>query len=176
MSFIRPEARAALLRWREVALGVAAAAFGLWVVTRGGWFYGVLGVLIVGFAAGLTLTAWRRMRFRAHGTAPGIVQYDEGAVAYFGPETGGVVALSEVTEIAAVATPQGLVWRISQAQGPRVDIPVGAAGADGLFDTFAALPGARPSAFLDAVEHPPEGSRRIWRRAGPTPEARLPRP
>ncbi|MEM1429916.1 MAG: hypothetical protein AAGG09_10700 [Pseudomonadota bacterium] len=176
MSFIRPEARAALLRWRELAVTLAAAAFGVWVATRGGLFYGSLGTLVCLFALGLALAAWRRMRFGAHGTAPGIVRYDEGAVAYFGPETGGIVALSEVREISAVATENGVVWRIEQTAGPRVEIPIGASGAEGLFDTFAALPGARPAAFLQAVEHPPDGIRRIWRRDGSGDEPRLPRP
>ncbi len=176
MSFIRPEAMATLTRWREVALSLAGVAFGTWVMLRGGWFYGILGGLVLTFALGLALTGWRRMRFDTGDGAPGIVQYDEGAIAYFGPETGGVVALSEITEVQAVSRPGGLVWRIEQTDAAAVEIPVGAHGAERLFDTFAALPGARPAAFLDAVENPPQGQRRIWRRAQPATESSLPRP
>ena len=176
MSFIRPEASAALARWREVGLSLACAAFGVWIVARGGWFYGVIGTCVMLFGFGLALTAWRRLRFGAHGQAPGIVRYDEGAIAYFGPETGGIVALSEIAAVSAAATTGGPVWRITQAGGPTVDIPFGAQGADGLFDTFAALPGARPADFLDAVEHPPQGERRVWQRTAPPSRARLPMP
>ncbi|MEM0936874.1 MAG: hypothetical protein AAF646_06410 [Pseudomonadota bacterium] len=174
MSFLRPEALATLTRWRELALTLAAAAFGLWVATWGGWFYGVIGAVILTFALGLALTAWRRLRFAAEASAPGIVRYDEGAIAYFGPETGGLVALSEVTEVRIAASPQGPVWRIAQEDGRIVAIPVRAAGADKLFDTFAALPGASARAFLSAVEHPPEGERRVWQRADRPAEPRLP--
>ncbi|MEM9248992.1 MAG: hypothetical protein AAGB05_09880 [Pseudomonadota bacterium] len=175
MSFIRPEAMATLTKWREVALSLAGIAFGGWIMLRGGWFYGVVGGLIGAFALGLALTGWRRMRFRSDAVAPGIVRYDEGAIAYFGPERGGVIALSEISEIAAVNGPTGLLWRISQIDAAPVEIPTGAQAADRLFDTFAALPGARPRAFLDAVEHPPEGQRVLWRRTTPEREAALPR-
>jgi len=176
VSFVRPEAMALLLRWREVALALAGAAFGLWVATRGGWFYAVLGAALLAFALGLALSAWRRMRFAQEDVAPGLVEVDEGAIAYFGPETGGVVALSELTEIAAVPGPGGLHWRLAQADGRRLDIPAAARGADRLFDVFAALPGARARAFLEAVEHPPAGPLRLWRRADARFEPPLPRP
>ena len=176
MSFLRPEALAVLLRWREVALALAGAAFGLWVATRGGWFYAVLGAALLAFALGLALSAWRRMRFARAGDAPGVVQIDEGAIAYFGPETGGLVALSELTEIAALPGPGGLRWRLAQADGRQLEIPAAARGAERLFDVFAALPGARPGAFLDAVERPPAGPRRLWRRADAPAEPPLPRP
>lgn len=176
MSFLRPEAVSALLRWREVALALGSAAFGLWVATRGGWFYAVLGAAIAAFALGLALSAWRRMRFGQGGAAPGVVEIDEGAIACFGPETGGVVALSELTEIAAVPGPGGLHWRLVQADGRRLDIPAAARGAERLFDVFAALPGARAAAFLDAVEHPPAGPLRLWRRTDAPADPRLPRP
>jgi hypothetical protein len=176
MSFIRPDAARVLARWREPALGLAAAAFGLWLASRGGWFYIVLGTAVVAFALGFALSAWRRMRFAQGGGAPGVVEIDEGAIAYFGPETGGLVALSELTEIAAMPGPGGLRWRLAQADGRHLEIPAAARGAEGLFDVFAALPGARPSLFLDAVEHPPAGPRRLWRRAGLPSEPPLPRP
>jgi hypothetical protein len=176
VSFLRPEAVALLARWREVALAIAAAAFGLWVATRGGWFYAILGAGVVAFALGLALAGWRRMRFAQDGGAPGLVEIDEGAIAYFGPETGGVLALSELTEIAAAPGPDGLVWRLAQADGRCLDIPAAARGAERLFDVFAALPGARAHVFVAAVERPPAGPRRLWRRADAPPEPPLPRP
>ncbi len=176
MSFLRPEAAAALARWREVALALAAAAFGIWVATRGGWFYAVLGAVVLAFGLALALAAWRRMRFSRDPDAPGVVQVDEGAVAYFGPETGGVVALSELDEVLAVAHPSGMAWRLRQSDGTALTIPAAARGAEQLFDVFGALPGASARTFLAAVERPPAGGRRLWRRHDNAQEPRLPRP
>ena len=176
MSFIRPEAVALLRRWREVASALAGAAFGVWVATRGGWFYAILGAAVVAFALGLALSAWRRMRFAQGGAAPGMVEIDEGAIAYFGPRTGGVLALSELTEITAAPGPDGLVWRLRQADGRHLDIPAAAHGAERLFDVFGALQGARAHDFVAAVERPPAGPRRLWRRADAPPDPPLPRP
>jgi len=85
---MRPEVKALLLRWREVALALAGAAFGLWVATRGGWFYAVLGAALLAFALGLALSAWRRMRFAQEDVAPGLVEVDEGAMhGWTGPDS-----------------------------------------------------------------------------------------
>ncbi|MEE4118395.1 MAG: hypothetical protein V2I65_05225 [Paracoccaceae bacterium] len=176
MSFVRPEAIVALTRWREVAIALAAAAFGLWVATRGGYFYAVLGGVILAFALGFALSAWRRLRFAPDADAPGMVEIDEGAIAYFGPETGGVVALSELDEVQATAHPSGLAWRLHQSDGTVLTIPAAASGADQLFDVFGALPGASTRPFLAAVEHPPAGTLRLWRRRAAAHEPRLPRP
>jgi hypothetical protein len=176
VSFVRPEALATLARWREVALALAAAAFGLWVATRGGYFYAVLGGAVCAFALGLALSAWRRVRFARDTDAPGIVEIDEGAIAYFGPETGGLVALSELDEVQATAHQSGLAWRLHQSDGTVLTIPAAARGADQLFDVFAALPGASSRTFLAAVEHPPAGTARLWRRRADAREPRLPRP
>ncbi|KPQ14869.1 MAG: hypothetical protein HLUCCA09_03205 [Rhodobacteraceae bacterium HLUCCA09] len=176
MSFVRPEALAALTRWREVALALAFAVFGLWVATRGGYFYAVLGGAICAFALGLALAAWRRLRFAPGADAPGVVEIDEGAIAYFGPETGGVVALSELDEVQATAHSSGLAWRLHQSDGTTLTIPAAARGADQLFDVFGALPGASTRTFLAAVEQPPAGTRRLWRRRAGAHEPRLPRP
>ena len=37
MSLIRPEARAALHRWREVMASAVLAGLGLWLIGLGGW-------------------------------------------------------------------------------------------------------------------------------------------
>lgn len=166
MSFLRPEALAAITRWREVGAALAAGALGAWIATRGGYFYGALGGLILAFGLGLALAAWRTLRFARADVAPGVVQIDEGAIAYFGPEIGGVVALSELSRIDVLATSDGPSWRLSHDDGRAVTIPAAATGAEALINTFAALPGASLPTFLDALDHPPEGARTLWRRDG----------
>jgi hypothetical protein len=173
MSFLRPEALAALRRWRETALALVAASFGLWLTLRGGVFYGVLGAVVIAASLGLALTAWRRLRFGIGGAAPGLVQIDEGAIAYFGPETGGIVALSELEQVEALTEEGRLAWRLTQSDGRGVTIPAEARGAEALFDVLAALPGVTPGQILAVRQSPPAGRRRIWRRR-PGDEPRLP--
>jgi hypothetical protein len=179
MSFVRPEALAAIQRFREVAVAAGAALFGLWLIALGGVFFSVIGALLVAGAVGLAVTAIRRLRFGRGGDAPGIVRIDEGAVAYFGPETGGVVALSELVQVEAVSRHGIAAWRLTQADGAALLIPVGALGSEALFDVFAILPGARASAFLDAHRgvDPAGGVRQLWRRDGTGADTRpsLPR-
>lgn len=166
MSFLRPEAAAALKRWREVGLALGGVAFGLWLSLRGGWFYGVVGALVGAFSLGLAITALRRLRFRQEGDAPGVLELDEGAIGYFGPTSGGAVALSELARIDLTHAGPHPAWRLTQADGRAITIPVAASGAERLFDVFGALPGARAEAFLTALEAPDGPDRTLWRRPG----------
>lgn len=85
MSFVRPEARAALWRWREVLVGLVVAAIGLWwaLAAHGlvQWVGGA--VLLTGLA--LILLGIQRGRFRTGTGGPGVVRVDEGLITYFGP-------------------------------------------------------------------------------------------
>lgn len=162
---IRPEALAALARWREVAGAFVLALLGLWVFTFGGWFFQGIGLLLA--AAGLAgaLIAFRRLRFRRAVAQPGIVEVDEGQVRYLGPHGGGFVALTEVTRLEILADLSGRRWwRLGEAGGNVVAIPVAAEGADQLFDAFASLPGLSPAALLAALEAPEGGAITVWRR------------
>ncbi|MBY6090224.1 hypothetical protein [Maritimibacter alkaliphilus] len=141
MSFIRPEARAALNRWREVAIGLAVAALGLWWALT---TFGVLkwvGVVLVLAGLGFAAAGVQRARFRSARQGPGVVQVDEGQIAYFGPLTGGIVALSELDRLALTGQGPSAHWVLSQPGAEDLHIPLGAEGAEALFDVFAALPG-----------------------------------
>ncbi len=176
MSGIRPEAAAALARWREPAVAAGVLLLGLWLMAQGGIFFGIAGSVVMAMGIGLSVTAWRRRRFVQAGQGPGIVRLDEGAIAYFGPETGGVVALSELVRVEARRTAGQPEWRLVQEDGASVAIPTGAAGAEALFDVFAALPGAHPAVFTGAHADLSENAMRIlWRRGGPPDGRRLPR-
>ena len=155
MSLIRPELRRAFWRWREVLIGLGVALAGVWLFTRGGLFF-----------QGLALVALRRVRFRRPAAAPGYVEVMEGQISYLAPETGGFAALSELTEVTLIETPQGRAWRLGQAGSPALVIPVDAARAELLFDVFAALPGAEPARILAALDAPAgSGGITVWRRA-----------
>ena len=162
--FIRPEARAALWRWREVISGALLVFLGSY------WFFGAGGLLtIVGAAAGLTGAALvflglQRGRFRGKQGGIGSVDIDEGQVTYFGPMTGGAVALRDMTELALLRTGVTLHWRLS-TQETQLFIPADAYGSDALFDAFTALPGLRTEKMLAVLSNDEAHDTVIWRRS-----------
>jgi len=166
MSLIRPEARAALWRWREVLTGAAVLGLGLW------WGIGTNGILpwiggIVGLAgAALVLAGLQRARFRTGSGGPGVVQVDEGRIAYFGPLTGGAVALSEIAAVTLDQSGRPGHWVLSQPGQPDLHVPLNAEGAEALFDAFAALPGFRTERMLAAIRQRGTQQVSIWRRSG----------
>lgn len=152
MNLIRPEAQAALWRWRELFAAVALAAVGLWLAALGGFVLLPLGAVVVALAAGFGLLAWRRLRFAQTGDAPGVVELDEGQISYFGPDLGGAVALRELVELRLITVGGRRLWRLRQQDGQALLIPVDAMGAERLFDAFAGLPGMDTGVLVAAVD------------------------
>lgn len=151
---IRPAARATLMRWREVAAAAGTLAAGIWLFALGGWLMQALGLIVAGVALAWVVIALRRLRFARDITALGLVEVDEGQIGYFGAAQGlgGYVALRDLTEIRLLVLQGQHYWRLKQADGQALLIPVAAAGAAALYDAFATLPGidmARLSAALD---------------------------
>lgn len=152
MPLIRPEVADRLTRWREALAAVAVGAFGLWVATRGGWFLAGVGGLVLLLAASLFWSAVQRLRLQPADAGPGIVEIDEGQIAWYGPGIGGFVSVRELTELGLV-TVQGLrVWRLRQADGQLLLIPTGAQGVEGLIDALTALPGLEIQRLVAALE------------------------
>ncbi|MBT9384865.1 hypothetical protein KM176_13425 [Pseudooceanicola sp. CBS1P-1] len=166
---IRPAAAAGLKRWSEALAGIGIAAFGLWGVLHfhavAQWGSGV--IVLAGLA--LAWTGVQRARFRTGAGGPGVVQVTEGQLAYYGPFTGGAVALSEVYRLTLDPGPDRPCWRLSQQGQPDLSIPLDAEGAEQLFDLFAALPGLRTAALVAAVQQVHAGTRNrpavIWDRS-----------
>ena len=165
MPFIRPQARDTLIRWREALVGAAAATLGAW------WLLGSSALLMLPGAAlalgGISLI-WigvQRSRFRSVGDGPGSVQVDEGQITYFGPLTGGAIALSELTHVTLDSALFPSHWRLKQAGTPELLIPVNAAGADRLFDAFSTLPRFHMEQALAALRSDKKHSIVIWEQA-----------
>ncbi|MBE0453308.1 MAG: hypothetical protein IBX58_06460 [Roseovarius sp.] len=172
MSLVRPAASQSLRRWREVLVALGLAALGLWWVLTGFGLLRWIGWALLISAAALGLAALQRMRFRRGAGGPGVVVVDEGLIAYLGPETGGAVALSEITALAL--DPMGPHWVLSQPGQPDLHIPLDAEGAEALFDAFAALPGLRTEHMLARMRHPGPAPETLWQRhARPTTHPRL---
>ena len=148
MSFIRPEAQAQLWRMREVLAAAAMALLGLYWVTGPRGLLGWVGWVLIAAGLALALIGIRRLRFRQSGRGPGVVQVDEGQIAYFGPLDGGAVALSEVERLILDPTTKPRHWILEQPGTPPLHIPVNADGAEALFDAFGALPGINTGRVL----------------------------
>lgn len=164
MTFFRPEAKAALWRWREVLIGAGLALLGLWWIIGPGLLLALPGWALVLGGGALAVVGVQRARFRGAGDGPGAVQVDEGQVAYFGPLTGGVVALNAMERLSLDATMHPAHWRLEAEGQAAVLIPVNAAGADALFDAFATLPGLRTERMLAQLRSMPEQTVVIWER------------
>jgi hypothetical protein len=147
VSLIRPDARAALWRWREVLAGALVTALGAnWAFAS----YGLLGwvgwpVLALGLA--LLVAGLQRARVRPRSGGAGLVELDERQLSYFLPEGGVIVALSLVTRIEIETTGRreegdDLTWIFTDSAGQRARIPASAAGAERLLDALAQFPGA----------------------------------
>lgn len=164
MSFVRPEARAALWRWREALTGAGVLAFGLWWALTGAALTRWIGVVIALAALALLVAGVQRGRFRGQSDGMGIVRTDEGQVAYFGPLNGGIVALTEITQLAYDPSGKPAHWVLSQPGQEDLYVPVDASGAEALFDVFTRLPGLKTEHVLRAMSHPPEAKTVLWRR------------
>jgi hypothetical protein len=163
---LRPAARDALLRWREVAGALAFALVGLWVASWGGWFYLGIGLILVLVGLAGVWIAWRRLRFRQAVNQPGLVEIDEGQVRYLGPHGGGFAALGDLVEIRLTSDGAGQRWwRLREAGGAVLSIPSAAEGADALFDAFASLPGLSPATLLTALDSRGNVDVTVWSRA-----------
>jgi len=164
VSFIRPEARSLIWRWREMLAGAGLFVLGLLAGVGPGGLLGTVGWVMAAVGAGLALTGYQRARFRARPTGgPGAVDVDEGQVVYFGPLTGGAMALHDTTELALIRRDRSPHWRLTGG-GDELYIPVDAEGADALFDAFATLPGLRVERLLAALEGDAETDIVIWSR------------
>lgn len=151
MSFVTPQAQAFLARWREAVAAGMLGLVGLRLLWQGGYFFGPLGIAVLVLALGWLTLALRRMQFHRAGDAPGLVEIDEGQIGYLGPTFGGYVSVRELVEIRLVDIYERRHWRLKQADGQALLIPVSAQNAEVLFDAFAALPGVDLAAITSAL-------------------------
>ena len=159
---IRPEAREKLLKWREALVGAAAMLLGLWWLAGPGQLLVLPAVFLILAGAALIWVGVQRARFRASGHGPGAVAVDEGQIIYFGPLTGGAVALRELRTVTLDPTLHPAHWRLLQPGQPELLIPVNAKGADKLFDAFATLPGLKMEQVLQAKKRADKLPVVIW--------------
>ena len=88
---------------------------------------------------------------------------DEGQVTYFGPLTGGAVALCDLEELALIRSRQTPHWRLSTSDAD-LYIPVNANDTEALFDAFTVLPGLKVQRMLSALQGTTAQDIVIWTR------------
>ncbi|WP_343502765.1 hypothetical protein [Alloyangia pacifica] len=165
MSFLRPEAEATLMRWREVLVGAGAVALGLyWALFTGG-LLALLGWAVALAGAALTFAGVQRARFRTGTGGPGMVQVVEGRISYFGPLTGGFADLSSLTALSLDPSARPPHWLLRSEDGTMLAIPLTAEGSEQLFDIFAQLPGLQTERMLSKMQAGGSAPVLIWQRA-----------
>lgn len=170
MSFIRPEASAALRRYGEPVLYAAVAGFGLVqgisLILRGAWTGWLLTVIGALAALGLVGAAERAyLAWRNRDAGPGTVTIREGQIAYFGPLGGGILALDALTAIdIRIGARRDLIWVLSDELGQIVEIPGGADGAVALLDRLSTLAGFDHGNVMAASRAQRPTRLPIWRR------------
>lgn len=164
MTFIRPELRVLLWKWREAILGLAVAILGVWAVLATSGLLSVIGGLAAIVGVLLTWLGVQRVRFRRVRQGPGSVDVDEGQITYFGPLTGGTLALRDMQDLVLIrAGGQSPHWRLSTEEDA-VFIPVDADGTDALFDAFATLPGLHMQRLLAVLNDGQSEDVVVWQR------------
>ncbi|NOD30682.1 hypothetical protein [Ruegeria atlantica] len=169
MSFIRPEAKLALWRWREVLVAGFVLILGLsWINGLGG-LLGWIGWLLVAVAIALAVIGVQRARFRTGTGGQGVVTVDEGQITYFGPLDGGIIATREIERLALDPTSTPAHWVLEQPGQAVLHIPVNAEGAEALFDVFSALPGLKTEHMLAELNGGSAHPVVIWERTPSRP-------
>lgn len=149
MSFIRPEARAAIWRWRDVLAGAPVLALGLYWAFGTGGILSWIGYAVSTFGVVMMFTGLQRGRFlRSEGPrSTGVIELDERQLTYYGVGAGVIVPLGAVARIEIETNDRGPInddafWRFTLADLSVSRIPSSAVGSEKLFDALAAFPGA----------------------------------
>ncbi|WP_099824358.1 hypothetical protein [Oceaniglobus indicus] len=170
--FLRPEAIALMLRWRDVLIAVVLVVIGAFWVLGGGGLLRAAGVVLMLGGAALGAQGIRRARFPGAGGGAGVVDVDERQITYFGPGGGGAVSIDalarvEIERDAARAAPAGLTWILHADGMAPLTIPGDAENAAALFDALAPLPGVDYARAIDAGSGGAPGLFVIWQKHRP---------
>lgn len=174
---IRPEVTALFRRWFGVIEGAGLILFGAWIFAGGTLVWQLPGLGLMGLGLGWAINAWRRMRFQADPTAPGLIEVDEGRIRFLHPVMGGEISLNDLDQLKLVRLKGRRLWQMRDLSGARLVVPLDSAGAGDLVDAFASLPGLSVSGLVAALDadRAPQGNslpaaglneRLVWTRPG----------
>jgi len=169
MSFVRPEAMAQVIRWRDVLVAAALAALGIWMFATKMGVPKVAGGLLILVAVALAWTGIRRARFVGKGDGPGVVELDERQISYFGPLGGGSLAVDSLQRITIQTgldrdkQPQRY-WLLEGQNGDTLRIPASAKNAQALFDAVTALNGVNYDQAIKALQATQTDHFMVWQK------------
>jgi hypothetical protein len=173
MSFVRPELVERLRPWRETAIWGGVLMLGLLLLARGiasgGLLVGTIGLIVAASGAGLTLATLRRMRLAGQAPDEGVVMIREARIGYFGPRGGGFLDLDGLERVEMATDGQRQHWELAAEGGKTLRIPVGASGAEGLYDALAAFARLDEDALKAALASRRAARFPIWTRSDPVP-------
>ncbi|MDJ0826398.1 MAG: hypothetical protein QNJ16_12910 [Rhodobacter sp.] len=162
MSFVRPEVKQKIWRWREALFGVFMAGCGMiWAVTQQGVLAAV-GTSLAIVGALIIFAGIQRTRFRVGAGGPGVVHVDERMVTYYGPLDGGSVSIDALASVELEPRSKPAEWILTEAGGQPLHIPTNAENAEQLFDVFAALQGIKTENMLTQLRSNPAERVSIW--------------
>ncbi len=163
---IRPELREHIWKWRDVLLGLAIAVLGAWWSSTAHGAVAFLGYAAVILGVVFMIGGWQKVRFRAEGQGPGVLQVVERRLAYLGPLDGGTIEMDDLTRLELDGSSSPPVWILSAPGGQILHIPINAAGSDLLFDLFASLPDIKTEEMLAELARTAHQRVVIWEREG----------
>ena len=166
MSFLRPELAARLRPWREALVWAGGSVVGVWLVWRG-WTEGGLllllfGLLLAASSVTLLVTELRRQRLRGLEPAEGVVVVEEARIGYFGPRGGGFIDLDALARVEIMTDGNKPVWRLEESSGTALRIPVGARGAEDVYDALAPFARLDEEALHTALATRRSGRFPVW--------------
>lgn len=178
MSFVRPELAERIRPWREVIVWGAGVIWGLWLIWRGGRTGALhllaFGVFVVFASGGFLVAALRRRRLTGLPPAEGVVSVREARIGYLGPRGGGYVDLDDLRRVDIVTDGRRQMWQFETAEGEALRVPVGARGAEAIYDALAALVEIDEEALHSALATRQAGRFPVWVRMADHTLGRLP--
>jgi hypothetical protein len=175
MSFVRPELVERLRPWSETLLWGAVAGLGLLFLGQGVQAGALLplmvGLLLMGGGGIFLVAALKRRPLQGQAADEGVVQVQEARIGYFGPRGGGFVDLGAIERVDMVTDGQRAAWWLQDAEGVPLRIPVGARGAERIYDALAAAVPLDEEALKAALATRQPARFPLWVRTGAEGEA-----
>lgn len=138
---IRPEAKQAILDFREVIFGVAALTLGTHWVMNGYAYQPFIG-FVLGIAGGIALwLGYRKVRFPRGEGGVGVVEVTERQITYLTAQGGAALAIDGLSRVEIRTATGGITWVFTANSGESLHIPGNAPGSEGLLDALVSLPG-----------------------------------
>ena len=167
MSFLRPEIKLWLYKWRECLISLIIAALGLWIGFHGASKYNLIlqfsGYIIAIIGICIAIVAHRRLSFSQFPNGLGLVEIKERQIVYFDPTGGLAFSADNIISIEiSISNTFGPSWRLKTEDQSIINIPLNAFGNEKLFDIFLTLPGVESSHLINAANNPKSTPKKIW--------------